>query len=136
VDDQRVAALLLLYCCFTAALLLLYCCFTAALLLLEGMAACGRSEGGCFTAALLLLYCCFTAALLLLEGMAACGRTLPNTHTHKTLPNTHTHKTLPNTERVLISGVADGGSRHSRGWQIYCCFTAALLLLYFCFTAL
>ncbi len=31
-SEQNVAALLLLYCCFTAALLLLYCCFTAALL--------------------------------------------------------------------------------------------------------
>jgi hypothetical protein len=41
------AALLLLYCCFTAALLLLYCCFTAALLMIYC----------CFTDALLLLYC-------------------------------------------------------------------------------
>jgi hypothetical protein len=49
------AALLQLYCCFTADLLLIYCCFTAAsgaqpaaaLLLYRG-------------SALFLLYCCFT----------------------------------------------------------------------------
>ncbi len=48
---------------FTAALLLLYCCFTAALL------RSGRVDGSryiCVCLALLLLYYCFTAALLLL----------------------------------------------------------------------
>jgi hypothetical protein len=51
----------------TAALLLLYCCFTAAVLLRTRNVAELR-DGSllycCFTAALLLLYCCFTAALL------------------------------------------------------------------------
>jgi hypothetical protein len=41
------AALLLLYCCFTAALLLLYCCFTAALLLLYCCAALTPIAGVC-----------------------------------------------------------------------------------------
>jgi hypothetical protein len=41
------------HCC-TAALLLLYCCFTAAY-------NCFTAAYNCFPAALLLLYCCFTA---------------------------------------------------------------------------
>ena len=76
------AALLLLYCYFTAALLLLYCCFTAGLLLFYCCSGCHGSTHStspttssrarfllsrkvlycCFTAALLVLYWCFTAA--------------------------------------------------------------------------
>jgi hypothetical protein len=50
------AALLLLYCSFTAALLLLYCCSIQVSMRYSRVAA----------AVLLLLYYCFTAALLLL----------------------------------------------------------------------
>jgi hypothetical protein len=56
-----------LYCCFTAALLLLYCCFTAHMGLDGSVLRCSWCRlYCCFTAALLLLYCCSTAALLLL----------------------------------------------------------------------
>jgi len=56
--------------CFTAALLLLYCCFTAANAKLQAM---GKPPMlyCCLTVALLLLYCCFTvftAALLQAMG--------------------------------------------------------------------
>jgi hypothetical protein len=68
IHTHRIYAVLARGCSsFTAALLQLYCCFTAALLLqYTGIYAVLARSCSCFTAALLLLYCCFTAALLLL----------------------------------------------------------------------
>ena len=51
--------------CMYAALLLLYCCFTAALLICWYTCMQGAAQGSMY-ATLLVLYCCFVASLLLL----------------------------------------------------------------------
>jgi hypothetical protein len=104
-----------LYCCFTAALLLLYCCVTAALL---------------------LRYCCFCVWCCMTCCSRTCSNQLRTAAACADAEQRIGRGRLPDYKSGYAEGWAPVGPPHMRRYLRYrCCFTAALLLLYCCFTA-